>query len=72
MVRRQLSLVSTADRRGPHVLRHTFATHLANRGADLSAIKDLLGHASLASTQVYTHNSIARLQEAHRRAHPRG
>lgn len=72
MVRRQLSAVSTSDRRGPHVLRHTFATHLANRGADLSAIKDLLGHASLASTQVYTHNSIARLQEAHRRSHPRG
>lgn len=72
IVRRQLSAVSTADRRGPHVLRHTFATHLANRGADLSAIKELLGHASLASTQVYTHNSIARLQEAHRRAHPRG
>lgn len=72
IVRRQLSRVSTADRRGPHVLRHTFATHLANRGADLSAIKDLLGHASLASTQVYTHNSIARLQEAHRKAHPRG
>ncbi len=72
MVRRQLSVVSTADRRGPHVLRHTFATHLANRGADLSAIKDLLGHASLASTQVYTHNSIARLQEAHRKSHPRG
>jgi integrase/recombinase XerC len=72
MVRRQISQVSTADRRGPHVLRHTFATHLANHGADLSAIKDLLGHASLASTQVYTHNSIARLQEAHRKAHPRG
>lgn len=72
IVRRHLSLVSTADRRGPHVLRHTFATHLANRGADLSAIKDLLGHASLASTQVYTHNSIARLQEAHRKSHPRG
>lgn len=72
IVRRQLSQVSTADRRGPHVLRHTFATHLANRGADLSAIKDLLGHASLASTQVYTHNSIARLQEAHRKSHPRG
>lgn len=72
MVRRQISQVSTADRRGPHVLRHTFATHLVNRGADLSAIKDLLGHASLASTQVYTHNSIARLQEAHRKAHPRG
>lgn len=72
IVRRQLSAVSTADRRGPHVLRHTFATHLANRGADLSAIKELLGHASLASTQVYTHNSIARLQEAHRRSHPRG
>ena len=72
VIRRQLSMVSTAERRGPHVLRHTFATHLANRGADLSAIKDLLGHASLASTQVYTHNSIARLQEAHRKSHPRG
>lgn len=59
------------DKRSPHVLRHTFATHLMNQGADLNAVKELLGHSSLASTQVYTHNSIERLQEVHRKAHPK-
>lgn len=66
-----LSQVSTKVKKSPHVLRHTFATHLLNKGADLNAVKELLGHASLASTQVYTHSSIAELQKVHARAHPR-
>jgi len=60
-----------ADKKSPHVLRHTFATHLLNRGADLNAIKDLLGHSSLAATQVYTHNSIEKLKQAFEKAHPK-
>ncbi len=72
IVKRYLSLVSTAKDRSPHVLRHSFATHLMNHGADLNAVKELLGHASLAATQVYTHNSIDKLKEIHRKAHPRG
>ncbi|MBC7389033.1 MAG: tyrosine-type recombinase/integrase [Opitutaceae bacterium] len=59
------------DKKSPHVLRHTFATHLLNRGADLNAIKDLLGHSSLAATQVYTHNSIEKLKQAFEKAHPK-
>lgn len=59
------------DKKSPHVLRHTFATHLMNNGADLNAVKELLGHSSLASTQVYTHNSIEKLKDIHKKAHPR-
>lgn len=66
-----LSEVTTIEKRSPHVLRHTFATHLLNKGADLNAIKELLGHASLAATQVYTHNSIERLKNIHKTRHPR-
>jgi integrase/recombinase XerC len=71
-VKRYLSLVTTVEQRGPHVLRHSFATHLMNAGADLNAVKELLGHSSLAATQVYTHNSIEKLREVHRKSHPRG
>ena len=64
-VHHYLSLVSSLQKRSPHVLRHSFATHLLNRGAELNAVKDLLGHASLSSTEVYTHQSLARLKELH-------
>ncbi|MFZ1686044.1 MAG: tyrosine-type recombinase/integrase [Flavobacteriales bacterium] len=71
-VERYLSRVTTQRKRSPHVLRHTFATHLLNNGADLNAVKELLGHASLGATQVYTHNTVEKLRTAHRKAHPRG
>lgn len=71
IVNRYLSMVSTIEQRSPHVLRHTFATHLANNGADLNAIKELLGHASLAATQIYTHNSIEKLKQVYQKAHPK-
>lgn len=71
VVRKYLALVSTLEKKSPHVLRHTFATHLMNHGADLNAIKELLGHSSLASTQIYTHNQISQLMAIFQRAHPR-
>ncbi|MBA4198352.1 MAG: integrase [Chitinophaga sp.] len=61
----------TVAKKSPHVLRHTFATHLMNNGADLNAVKELLGHSSLAATQVYTHNSIEKLKEVFKKAHPK-
>lgn len=70
-VKRYLSEVSTNEKKSPHVLRHTFATHLLENGADLNAIKELLGHANLSATQVYTHNTIEKLKNIHKKAHPR-
>lgn len=71
VVNRYLTLVTTLDRRSPHILRHTFATHMLNRGADLNAIKELLGHANLSATQVYTHNTYKKLKSIYNQAHPR-
>ena len=70
-VKNYLSLVTTVDKKSPHILRHTFATHLMNGGAELNAVKELLGHSSLAATQIYTHNSIEKLKEVHKKAHPK-
>lgn len=70
-VKQYLSAVTTLSQKSPHVLRHTYATHLLNRGADLNAIKELLGHANLAATQIYTHNSIEKLKKTHQQAHPK-
>lgn len=71
LVNEYLGKTSTLDKKSPHVLRHTFATHLMNNGADLNAVKELLGHASLAATQVYTHNTIEKLKDIHKKAHPK-
>lgn len=72
IVRKYLSGVSTASEKSPHTLRHSFATHLLNRGADIMAIKELMGHSSLAATQVYTHNAVEKLKKVYNKAHPRG
>lgn len=72
LIKKYFREVSSKVKTSPHILRHTFATHLLNKGADLNAVKELLGHSSLASTQVYTHNSIAELKKVHAKAHPRG
>ena len=64
--------VTTVKKKSPHIFRHSFATHLMNNGAELNAVKELLGHASLAATQVYTHNTIEKLKNVHKKAHPRG
>ncbi|MFI5153159.1 MAG: tyrosine-type recombinase/integrase [Chitinophagales bacterium] len=66
-----LAMITTLDKKSPHVLRHSFATHMANSGADLNAIKELLGHSSLAATQVYTHNTIEKLRDVYKKAHPK-
>jgi integrase/recombinase XerC len=71
VVKTNLSQVTTLQKKSPHVLRHTFATHLTNNGADLNAVKELLGHSSLAATQIYTHNTIEKLKDIYKKAHPK-
>jgi integrase/recombinase XerC len=70
-VKRYLSVATTLNKKSPHILRHSFATHLTNNGAELKAVKELLGHSSLAATQVYTHNTIEKLKQAFAKAHPK-
>ncbi|MEO6456161.1 MAG: tyrosine-type recombinase/integrase [Ginsengibacter sp.] len=70
-VKYYLNTVTTIDKKSPHILRHSFATHLTNNGANINAVKELLGHTSLAATQIYTHNTIEKLKNIHRKAHPK-
>jgi integrase/recombinase XerC len=72
LVNSYLGSVTTSSKKSPHVLRHTFATHMLNNGASLNSIKEILGHANLSATQVYTHNSIEKLKNIHKQAHPKG
>jgi integrase/recombinase XerC len=72
VVRENLAKVTSLEKRSPHVLRHTYATHLLNKGADLNALKELLGHSNLAATQVYTHTTFEKLHDIYKQAHPRG
>ncbi|MDE3235645.1 MAG: tyrosine-type recombinase/integrase [Bacteroidota bacterium] len=71
IVKKYLGMVTTIQKKSPHILRHSFATHLMNNGAELNAVKELLGHSSLAATQVYTHNTIEKLKEVFKKAHPK-
>jgi len=70
-VNKYLGMVTTIEKKSPHILRHTFATHMLNRGADLNSIKELLGHANLSATQIYTHNTFEKLKKVYKQAHPR-
>lgn len=70
-VKRYLDMVSTIEKKSPHVLRHTFATHMLNHGADLNSVKEILGHANLSATQIYTHNTFEKLKKVYKQAHPR-
>ncbi|VAW28882.1 Site-specific tyrosine recombinase XerC, partial [hydrothermal vent metagenome] len=70
-VKKYLGATTSLEKNSPHILRHTFATHLLNNGADLNAVKELLGHSSLAATQVYTHNSLDKLKKVFEKAHPK-
>ncbi len=72
VVKEYLAKVTLLEKKSPHVLRHTYATHLLNKGADLNAVKELLGHSNLAATQVYTHTTFERLHQIYKQAHPRG
>lgn len=71
IVNKYLGMVTTLSKKSPHILRHTFATHMLNNGADLNAIKEFLGHANLAATQIYTHNTVEKLKKIYQQAHPR-
>ena len=71
VVKKYISKISSVSKKSPHILRHTFATHMLNNGADINAIKELLGHANLSATQVYTHNTIGKLKSIYKQAHPR-
>ncbi|NNM94604.1 MAG: tyrosine-type recombinase/integrase, partial [Bacteroidia bacterium] len=67
-----LGMVTTLKKKSPHVLRHTFATHILDNGADINAIKEVLGHSNLSATQIYTHNSLEKIKRVYKQAHPRG